>query len=111
MMSENLENQNFYLNILSSESNSDADEEEEMLLLFLNKKYKSPNNSYLSKRKSHGQFKMTAEFPDEVFTNFFRVNRDQFNLIHEMIKESLQADGCNAQKPIDTQEKLAVFLR
>lgn len=107
-----LEKELIYLNILSSESESDAEEEEEMLVLYMTaKKFKSPNNFYLSKRKSHGQFKMTSEFPDEVFTNFFRVNRDQFAHIHNMIKESLQANGCNAQKPIDTEEKLAVFLR
>ncbi|XP_022197965.1 protein ANTAGONIST OF LIKE HETEROCHROMATIN PROTEIN 1 [Nilaparvata lugens] len=97
---------------LSSDSDSDNAAEEEMFLLLLTeKKLKAPNNFYLSKRKSHGQFKMTSELPDSLFTNFFRMNRNQFEEVHALIQECIQREGCNAQEPIGTKEKLAVFLR
>lgn len=97
---------------LSSESDSDCAAEEELLLHSLtSKKLKSPNNFYLSKRKTHGQFKMTSELPDSVFTNYFRMNRNQFTEVHGMIQQSIHSDGCNAKEPIGTEEKLGVFLR
>nr|XP_022907220.1 protein ANTAGONIST OF LIKE HETEROCHROMATIN PROTEIN 1-like [Onthophagus taurus] len=54
---------------------------------------------------------MTSEFPNDVFTNYFRLNRNQFGEVHGMIQQFIDADGCNAQKPIGTEEKLGVFLR
>lgn len=97
---------------LSSESDSDCAAEEDLLMyLVASKKMKSPNNFYLCKRKTHGQFKMTSELPDALYTNYFRMTRNQFAEVHGMIQQSIFSDGCNAKEPIGTEEKLGVFLR
>ncbi|KAF0749182.1 protein ANTAGONIST OF LIKE HETEROCHROMATIN PROTEIN 1-like [Aphis craccivora] len=88
---------------LSSESDSDEEMNELLLLYSLSKRNKSIwKSAYMKKRKSHGEFILTSEFSDKQFTNYFRLNRNQFNEV---------LIGCNAQKPIDPEEKLAVFLR
>jgi hypothetical protein len=68
-------------------------------------------SGYMKKRKSHGEFALTSEFSDSKFINYFRLNRNQFNQVHGIIQSYIYAEGCNAQRPIVTEEKLAVFLR
>lgn len=49
--------------------------------------------------------RMTTELLDGVFTNYFRMIRNQLSEVHQMITP-IEADGCNAQKPIDTEKNL-----
>jgi hypothetical protein len=65
----------------------------------------------MKKRKTHGEFALMSEFSDKQFSNYFRLNRSQFNQVHGLVQNSIYSEGCSAQKPIGTEEKLAVFLR
>jgi len=97
---------------LSSESDSDEEMNELLLLYSLSKRNKSIwKSEYMKKRKSHGEFILTSEFSDKQFTNYFRLNRNQFNEVLSIVNDKIYSVGCNAQKPIDPEEKLAVFLR
>ncbi|KAJ8934923.1 hypothetical protein NQ314_013113 [Rhamnusium bicolor] len=97
---------------LSSESDSDADMEINMLVYDMAKRRKLIwKSSYMEKRRSHGEFTLTSEFSDSRFTNYFRLNRIQFNEVHSIIENTIYSEGCNAQIPIGSREKLAVFLR
>ena len=97
-----------YYSLLSSESDSDDFEDEIIATLFHEK---LPKSSYLKKRKTHGEFVLKDEFSNEKFKNYYRVTRDQFSELHGFIKDSIDAEGCNASRPIGTEEKLAVFVR
>ncbi|KAI4469485.1 hypothetical protein MML48_1g17434 [Holotrichia oblita] len=57
------------------------------------------------------EFKISGEIPDNVFKESFRLNRKQFREVHELIKQDITGQECNAQKPIGSEEKLAVCLR
>ena len=97
---------------LSSESNSDEEMDTLMLLHLTSKRQKSVwKSEYMKKRKTHGEFALTSEFSDKQFSNYFRLNRSQFDEVHRLLQNSIHSEGCNAQKPIGTEEKLAVFLR
>lgn len=96
--------------------NSESDSEDEFvseMLFFTSQltKRKAARSLYLKRRKSHGEFALTKEFNDGQFKNYFRLNRDQFIEVHEIIKKEIDAEGCNATRPIGTEEKLSVFLR
>jgi len=65
----------------------------------------------MKKRKILGEFALTFEISAKQFTNYFRLNRSQFNEVHRLVQNSICSEGCNVQKPIGTEEKLAVFLR
>ncbi|VVC30205.1 Hypothetical protein CINCED_3A022695 [Cinara cedri] len=100
------------LNELDISSASDSDEEMDKLLLLysLSKGNKSIwKSAFMKKRNSHGELVLTSEFSDKQFTNNFRLNRNQFNEI--LINDKIYSGGCNAQKPIDPEETLAVFLK
>ncbi|XP_045467036.1 uncharacterized protein LOC123675638 [Harmonia axyridis] len=101
-----------YLDSLSA-SESDSDAELETILLYLrkSKKKKKPNSEYLKKRNTHGEFSLNKELCDERFINYFRLNREEFKEVHTLIQPIIHSEGCNAQKPIGTEEKLEVFLR
>ena len=93
---------------------SDSDEEmDTLVLLYLtSKRQKSVwKSGYIKMGKTHGGFALTSEFSDKQFTNYFRLNRSQFNEVHRIMQNSIYSEGCNAQKPNGTEEKLAVFLR
>ena len=64
----------------------------------------------MKKRKIHGEFILTSEFSAKQFTNCFRLNWSQFYAVHRLVQNSIYSEGCHAQKPIGTEEKLAVFL-
>jgi len=97
---------------LSSESDSGEEMDTLMLLYLTSKRQKSVwKSEYMEKRKIHGELALTSEFSDEQFTNYFRLNRSQFNEVHRLVQNCIYSEGCNAQKPIGTEEKLAVFLR
>jgi len=61
------------------------------------------------KEKTHGDCALISEFSDKQFTNYFRLNRSQFNEVHRLVQNSIYSEGCNVQKPIGTEEKLVVF--
>jgi len=97
---------------LSSESDSDEEMDTLMLLYLTSKRQNSVwKSEYMKKRKTHGEFTLTSEFSAKQFTNYFCLNRSQFNEVHRLVQNSIYSEGCNAQKPIGTEEKLAVFLR
>nr|CAH7768532.1 unnamed protein product [Callosobruchus chinensis] len=96
------------LHDLSSESDSD-DADDEILLMALSKS-KSPTSLYIRKRSSHGEFALTRELNDAKFSNYFRLTREQFSEVHELIKNKIETSGSNAAS-IGTEEKLGLFLR
>jgi len=97
---------------LSSESDSDEEMDTLMLLYLTSKRQNSVwKSEYMKKRKTHGEFGLTSEFSAKQFTDCFRLNRSQFNAVHRLVQNSIYSEGRNAQKPIGTEEKLAVFLR
>jgi len=89
---------------LSTESDS-GEEMDTLLLLYLtSKRQKSVwKSEYMKKRKTHGEFALTSEFSAKQFTDYFRLNRSQFNEVHRLVQNSVYSDGCNAQKPIGTE--------
>ena len=68
-------------------------------------------SAYIEKRMTHGEFVLTDEFSDSKFTNYFRLNRDQFSDVHGIIESEIYSEECNTSRSIATKEKLAVFLR
>lgn len=97
--------------LLDLESESEDDERYIVSHLLGKKRKKSKTNEYLRKRDGHGEFKLSSEVPDSVFKESFRLNRKQFSEVHELIKMDITGQECNAQKPIGSEEKLAVCLR
>lgn len=96
---------------LSSDSDSDANLDLLLLLHQRTRKNKRRNSDYLKKRSSHGEFVLTKELCSERFTNYFRLNKAEFQEVHSLVQPLISSEGCNAQKPIGSEEKLAVFLR
>lgn len=91
---------------------SESENEERLILHLINKKRcKTSKSAYLRKRETHGEFRLSAEVPDNVFQKSFRLTRRQFNEVHELIKDDITGKECNAQIPIGSEEKLAVCLR
>ncbi|XP_072378952.1 uncharacterized protein [Diabrotica undecimpunctata] len=96
----------------SSESESDAEFEETVLLFNMSKRKKSFwKSNYMKKRNTHGEFALSSEFSESRYLNYFRLSRKQVDEVHNIIENSIYSDGCNAQKPIGTKEKLAVFFK
>ena len=97
---------------VSSESDFDEEMDTLMLLYLTSKRQKSVwKSEYMKKRKTHSEFALTSEFSDEQFTNYFLLNLSQFNEVHRLVQNSIYSEVCKAQKPIGTEEKLALFLR
>ncbi|XP_071051164.1 uncharacterized protein [Onthophagus taurus] len=96
-------------------SDSDLDALINCTLLYAATKFKRKKriwkSSYLRKRETHGEFRLTSEFSDDQFTNYFRMNRMQFEEVHNTIQNKIYHEGSRAHKEITTKEKLAVFLR
>jgi len=100
------------LTALRSESDSDEEMDMLMLLYLTSKRQKLVwKSEYMKKKKTHGEFALTSEFSDKQFTNYFHLHRCQFNEVHRLVQNSIFSEGCNAQKPIGTEEKQAAFLR
>jgi hypothetical protein len=99
--------------LIGLSSESDSDKEMDTLVLYLtSKRQKSVwKSEYMKKRKTHSEFALTSEFSAKQLTACFRSNRSQFNAVHRLVQNSFYSEGCNAQKPIGTEEKLAAFLR
>lgn len=97
--------------LIDISSESDSENECEITMIISTSLRKKKSNLFLKKRKTHGEFALTKELTNEKFTNYFRLSRDQFQEMHEIIKNQIEQVGCNASRPIGTEEKLAVFLR
>ena len=94
-------------------SESDSNEEMETLMLLYPPQTWQKSvwiSEYTKKRKIHGEFALMLEFSAKQFANYFHLNRSQFNAVLRLVQNSIYYEGCNAQKPIGTEEKLAVFL-
>ena len=77
---------------LSSESDSGEEMDTLMLLYLTSKRQNSVWKSeyeYMKKRKTHGEFGLTSEFSAKQFTNYFRLNRSQFNEVHRLVQNSI----------------------
>ncbi|GLG96943.1 uncharacterized protein GBIM_03812 [Gryllus bimaculatus] len=96
---------------LSSESDSESELELETLCYAVLLEQKGERSDYTKKRETHGEFALTKEFDDDKFQNYFRLNRVQFKEVHDLIQNEICREGCNASRPIGTEEKLAVFLK
>ena len=92
-----------------------SEEMDTLMLLYLTSKWQNSvwksEYIYKKKRKTHGEFALTSEFSAKQFTNYFHLNRSLFNEDHRLVQNSIYSEGRNAEKPIGTQGKLAVFLR
>ena len=101
-----------YLQNLSSESDSENELEKIMLLHDICRGKRSVwRSEYMEKRTTHGEFALTCELSDARYKNCFRLSRDEFADVHNMIQSDISSKGCNAQKPIGSREKLAMFFR
>lgn len=96
---------------LSSESDDDNEFLYRLLLIRKASGKKNWKSSYMSKRKTHGEFKLTSEFSEEKFKNYFRMTRNDFKESHAIIASDLEDHGYGGHERISTEEKLAVFLR
>lgn len=90
---------------------SESENEEIFSLYSLSQKRKKRRNAYLNARNIRGEFLLTEEVPDNLFTGWFRLNKTQLEEIHELLKNDITGRECNAQQPIRSKEKLAVCLR
>ncbi|KAJ8937691.1 hypothetical protein NQ314_011747 [Rhamnusium bicolor] len=69
-------------------------------------------SSYMKKREKFGKFhKLINELDDFKFKNYFRVTREQFYELHELIAVDIQKQNTNFRRAIGTEERLAICLR
>lgn len=97
-------------NILFSEK-----EDDDMLLLLLNSDRKKTSDLF-RKRSEQGYFNLLINQHllnnEEMFRQFFRLNKSQFYFVLGIIQESLTKFGTPAVKyPISPEEKLGLTLR
>lgn len=45
------------------------------------------------------------------FLMYFRMTKEEFDYVHELIKKDIQKQSTQFRKPISTEERLAVCLR
>lgn len=45
-------------------------------------------------------FVLTSELSDKQFTNYFRLNRDQFDEVFGIVKDNIYSEGCNARNQL-----------
>jgi hypothetical protein len=99
--------------LIALSSESDSDEEMDMLmLLYVTSKWQKSvwKNKHMKKRNTHSKFALMSELSDKQFTNYFRLNRSQFNEVPRLVQNSIYSEERNAQKSIGMEEKLTVFL-
>ncbi|CAH1997034.1 unnamed protein product [Acanthoscelides obtectus] len=98
---------------LDSESESDSEIDTLILLYSIAKKRKKSvwMNDYLKKRNTHGEFNLLEELNDGQVKMYFRLNKNQFDELHNLVINDITGHGCNAQQPIESELMLAVCLR
>lgn len=104
----------------TSSSSYDSESEEDDMLLFLasqlSKKRKRRHwvHSTLQKRKQLGEFHTLINELDadaERFKQYFRVSREQFEIILSNIQEDITKQTTYWREPIGARERLAICLR
>jgi len=96
-------------------TSSSSDEE---LLILLALKIKKKKRKWVHeinvKREEFGEFhhlcKELSTYEDR-FVNYFRMTREQFEEIHELVSPRISKLTTNWRKPIGTKERLAICLR
>lgn len=92
------------------------EEEEDELELSILLSMREGIDELFKSRKKEGYFLLLIEkhlkMDDEKFRAFFRLNKDQFNFILDLVYVDLKKQSTNYVKtPIPPEEKLAVTLR
>ena len=92
-----------------------ADEDEAVILESYSNNRKSISTMFLN-RQEEGAYNILINKhlldEEEKFQRYFRLTREQFNLIFNDIKDDLYISPCNrVMAPISPAEKLAVTLR
>jgi len=79
---------------LSSESDS-GEEMDTLMLLYLTSKWQNSvwKSEYMKMRKTYGEFALTSELSAKQFTNYFRLNRSEFNEVHRLVQNSIYSEG------------------
>ncbi|XP_052741869.1 uncharacterized protein LOC128198809 [Bicyclus anynana] len=100
-----------YLLLLEEELQSE--EAELIALYYLNKrKHRFWKRSHLYYHTSHGEFfTLFNELDDESFTKSYRLPRNIFYELHNLIKPHIFKQDTNYRRSICTQERLAVCLK
>lgn len=98
---------------MTSSSSSD----EELLLLLALKKTKKRRkwvHEINEKREEFGEFhrlcKELSSYEDR-FVSYFRMTREQFEKLHELVSPGISKITTNWRKPICSKERLAICLR
>lgn len=101
-------------------SSSEWEEELETAAVFaiLNKQNKKSIRSCwvheIKKRLKLGEFhRLVHELRNDPrrFHMYFRMTKDEFDYVHNLIKKDIQKQSTQFRKPISTEERLAVCLR
>lgn len=103
--------QKLYLNMLEE---GESEVEETLLILqYLN--YQRKHRFWITnhiKCHSHSKYaKLFQEFDDESFQKYYRVRRNNFYELHDIIKPYIQKQDPNYRRAVGTEEKLAVCLK
>lgn len=96
-------------------SSSSSDEELLLLLALKNKKKRRKwVHEINQKREELGEFHhlcIELSTYEDRFVNYFRMTREQFEEIHELVSPRISKMRTNWRKPIGTKERLAICLR
>jgi hypothetical protein len=99
--------------LLSSESD-DSDSEFTYLCasLAVNSKREKWQCYYLRRRGTCGEFHtLFGDLDNEQFKNYFRMSREQFDYLHDLVKDDISGTDTNFRRAIGSKEKLAMSLR
>ena len=99
--------------ILSSESgDSDTEFSYHVWSVLATKRKKEWESLYLRRRNDCGEFHtLFDDLTADQFKNYFRMSRDQFNELLDIIHNDITACDTNYRKAIGPKEKLAICLR
>lgn len=97
-------------------TSSSSSDEELLLLLALNKTKKRRKwvHEINKKRDEFGEFhhlcnELTSY--EDRFASYFRMTREQFEELHELVSPGISKITTNWRKPIGSKERLAICLR
>ncbi|KAL1506875.1 hypothetical protein ABEB36_006157 [Hypothenemus hampei] len=92
-------NNNFINNMLlldtkdsSSEEESNAACDDAIAIIGTNQKEKPRYwlSNHIKSRKEKGEFRLFYDLTDEKFTNYFRMNKNKFFELHDLIKDDIK---------------------
>lgn len=95
---------------------SSSDEEQLLLLLSLQNKKKKRIwvHEINTTREQFGEYHrlcIELQSHEDRFFRYFRMSRECFEELHNLIKANIEKFTTNWRKPIDTKERLAICLR